>query len=74
MPRIDIDENRPVGLDGNQQLEREVAPVLPHGARYTPLNSAPEAWGVFGRERVRFLRWQKAGTERLKFLVRGLDT
>ena len=29
VPRIDTDEDGPVGLDGNRRLEREVAPGLP---------------------------------------------
>ena len=30
VPRIDTDEDGPVGLDGNRRLEREVASGLPH--------------------------------------------
>ena len=32
MPRIDIDEDGTVGLDGNRRFERKVAPGLPHRA------------------------------------------
>ena len=38
LPRIDIDEDGPVDLDGNRQLERKVAPGLPH----RPMGHSPE--------------------------------